>query len=105
MTLKKGSILCQKMALRSRKPWQPHPLQLPPFLSCTDLTLNCLDQPHIAALKARSSRPFPKLLSPVHTSQESSSGDLTVPCTEEPQQTQLLSQALAEVSGSARDLM
>lgn len=69
-----------KMALRSRKPPQPDPLQLPLWCaqagvgnSSADLTLDFLDKPHIAALKARNYRPFPKLLSPVHTSQESSS--------------------------------
>lgn len=51
----------------------------------------------MAALKVRSYRSFPKLLSPVHTSQESSSTDLTVPCTQEPQQTQLLSQHLLQL--------
>lgn len=49
-----------------------------------------LDVPHVAALKARSHRSFPKHPSLVHASQESSSIALTMPCTEDPQQTRCL---------------
>lgn len=87
-----------RSSLRSLTALQPQGNTQTLALAATALILRqTLDEPHVAALKARSHRSFPKHPSPVHVSQQSSSTDLAVPCTEEPQQTRCLLKYLLQL--------